>query len=92
MQVNMHVNMEVKTMSEKSIIKMEDHIGMLNFYNVRYLRRTKKAFFFIGKCLVTDALVRIRVERDSLDTYWIYEGESAYMYRYEATLPEKVTA
>jgi hypothetical protein len=77
---------EVTGMSEKDILAMEDKLEKLMFENVRFKKNRKKAYYFSGKSVYTGEQVTIRVEKETMDVYWIYKGEAAYLYKFEGNL------
>lgn len=73
--------------SEKTIINFENKLEKMMFEEVRYLNRTKYCFFFQAKH-VFGGNVLIKVNRDTLNVYWLYEGEMDYRYQLERSLNE----
>lgn len=74
-------------MSEKTIIDLENKLMKMMFEEVKYTSRTKYCFFFEATH-VFGGKVLIKVNRETLNVYWLYEGEMDYKYQLERSLNE----
>ncbi|PGQ88250.1 hypothetical protein [Priestia megaterium] len=72
-------------MSEEMIITTENKLEKMMFQNVRYMERRKNCLFFRGEHVFGGNVI-IRVNRNTLDVFWLFEGEFDYKYQFERSL------
>jgi len=73
--------------SEKTIIDIENKLEKMMFQDVRYVKRTNKCLFFKGQHVFGGEIL-IKVNRETLNVYWLYVGEMDYKYQLERSLNE----